>query len=558
MAGLRRWLRYGEVLNQASRLPGLWEGGVRLRDLLKERPLRRRLAGLSARRPAPKTASSGHPAVLIVSPHSWRWPLLVEIVVAQALRQRGIRVTLLACDGALTACDNRFLSFDPSGLCRVCWGRAKRLIDTAGLDWLSMSELAAANPEPALVEAIDAVDEDGLDGLILDGLPLWPVVYTSYVRSMRGRGLATGRLQMDAVRRFLRSGVRAVRAMSEAIRRSGCEAILALNGKFMVENAAFRLARSKGIRFVSYEAGAVRSGTLHVHRDRAAADFDFEESWRRRERSPLSATEREEIVSFMSRRRGGEGNPIRYLERPDEGQVGLARSLGLDPSKPLIAVFTNILWDSAVIDKDSAFDGIRSWLRAIVMALGRLPDRQAVIRVHPAELRVPRRRSADSIVDVLRDLGALRLPNLAVLGPDDPRNSYSLMGAAEAVHVYTSTIGLDAAALGHLTVVGGRPHYSRKGFTLDLDTGETLGALLSGRSRARSSPEAVERALLYAHHYFFERMLAFPVAERDLGGMTDATLMVDSPGELLPGLHPGLDEICEALLSPPEPAGVTS
>ena len=68
MPGFRRLLDHGEVLNRLSRLPGAWELGVRLKDLRRERPVRRRLGELA--RSVEEAAGSAESArrILVVSP----------------------------------------------------------------------------------------------------------------------------------------------------------------------------------------------------------------------------------------------------------------------------------------------------------------------------------------------------------------------------------------------------------------------------------------------------------------------------------------------------------
>ena len=549
MPELQRLLRHGALLNKISALPGAWELGARLKDLRAERPIRRelaRLAGDVARQAPPPAEAGGR--ILVVSPHSWKFPLLVEVTTALAMRLRGARVTVLACDGGVPHCDNRTVSFDPAGLCRVCWGRARRTLKAAGLDTLRISELAASPELDAALAEIDRTPDDALAGVAIDGTSLWDVATTSYWRSMLAKGMTRGEIDRAAQRGFLRATARAWIAVRAAIARVEPTAILGLNGTFHVQAAALRQARAHGIPFVNYEGGVVTSGTIHVHVDRAAADFDFGAAWAERAERPLADEQRERIDEFLLRRRTGAGNPFRYLDRPKGRGDEILAARGLDPSRPTMVAFTNVLWDSAVIDKDVAFAGITDWIRTFMAALRESPERQAVFRIHPAELRVPRRQSIESLRDLILAEGAGAMPNVAVIGPEEETDSYALMDVAESVHVYTTTAGLEAAAFGRPVVVAGGAHYAGKGFTFDLASREQLATIVAGRLRPGADDETVRLARRYAHFYFFEQMGSVPATEVATEyGTTTGELRAKTAGDLRPGHFPGLDALCDAL-----------
>ena len=59
--------------------------------------------------------------------------------------------------------------------------------------------------------------------------------------------------------------------------------------------------------------------------------------------------------------------------------------VGLRDGHPLLAVFANSAWDTAVLDRDVAFENMFAWLEAIVAEARRHPAVDVVIRAHPAE-----------------------------------------------------------------------------------------------------------------------------------------------------------------------------
>ena len=57
-----------------------------------------------------------------------------------------------------------------------------------------------------------------------------------------------------------------------------------------------------------------------------------------------------------------------------------------------------------------------------------------------------------------------------------------------------------------------------------------------------------ERALRYAYHFFFRRMMPLPfLVPNGKGSMFD--VRIESLTELAPGAHPGLDAICDGIMN---------
>ena len=61
--------------------------------------------------------------------------------------------------------------------------------------------------------------------------------------------------------------------------------------------------------------------------------------------------------------------------------------------------------------------------------------------------------------------------------------------------------------------------------------------------------DTVAPARRYAFHYFFRRMI--PLSSHE-AGRDELTLGIRSFDQLLPGHHPGLDAICDGILTGPE------
>ena len=125
---------------------------------------------------------------------------------------------------------------------------------------------------------------------------------------------------------------------------------------------------------------------------------------------------------------------------------GDARFDGRRPARTgLVTLFTNLTWDSAVIGQELAFPRIQDWVAAAVEAFADRPDDELVVRIHPAEVKLPGKQTREPmLVPSSRRFRSCR-PTCAVIDPTDPTSSYPLMAASDVGLVFTSTTGLELA-----------------------------------------------------------------------------------------------------------------
>ena len=207
-----------------------------------------------------------------------------------------------------------------------------------------------------------------------------------------------------------------------------------LNGLFFFESIANAICRSRGIDVVIYERGLILD-TLIFHRRRPDLLLDVADDWPEWDQKSLSQEEGEQLDRYMVERALGARTLDQYW----------THAKFIDPDRPaagkLAVLFTNLTWDSAVLGKEVAFPGIHEWLLAAVDTFARRPNDQLLIRVHPAEVKLPGRQTHEPLGDYLRQHYRNLPPNVQIVEADDPLSSYPLMETADMGLVYTSTRG---------------------------------------------------------------------------------------------------------------------
>lgn len=477
--------------------------------------------------------------VAILTPRDWAVHVQWEAMIAHALRLRGAHVEFITCGGGLEICDRVNTWEGPPVPCASCTRYVNDAIDAHGFDRTALRTGWEAN-DPGAWPEIDEVSAAALRHVTDNGLPLGEFVDIPAKWFLMGAEIAEDPLGPMTLRRFLRSARRVVAGIDDALERIKPDVVLLLNGLFFFESIAWELCRRRGIEVVTYERGFIKE-TLLFRRGAPACLGDVSHLWPQFADRPLSDDENKELDDYLADRRLGRRTIDRYWTDPQFAAVER------DASRRLVTLFTNLTWDSAVIGQEVAFPSLQAWLAAAVDAFARRPDHDLVVRIHPAEVKLPGKQTREPLGAFLAEKFPQLPPNVRVIGADDPTSSYTLMEATDVGLVFTSTTGLELALHGKPVIVAGRTHYRDKGFTIDVsdpaDFERALDAALADPDAARSDPDLARR---YAYLFFFRAPVASPGVVEHVPGL--ARIEIDDVRRLAPGADADVDRICAEIL----------
>ncbi len=510
------------------------------RVVAQARALTRRPPG-AARRPSRK--------VLFFTVRGWYPHLGTEAVLAKALELRGAETSFFLCGGTLEQCDFK-PGTDPyvtRPLCWRCHGFATRLLDALGLRYCQLRDVVGADVPAKAKRIVGALDSAALRRFTYRDLPIFEFTHPSVLHSLLRGDVGEDARSERVLRGYLESAVVFTHACDELLRREQPDIVVMTNGLFFAERIMLEVARRAGLEVVTYERG-IPLETVYFDRNRPVVLFDLDDLWAKSKDRALSSEENRALDGYLGARAGGQVGNVDLWPRMEKDQQALLARLELRPDAPLAVVFTNVLWDSSFFKSDGAFTGMFDWLATTIRLFRDLPDAQLVIRVHPAEVRVPMAESRDRVADRIRRQFPRLPPNVRVVPPEDPTSSYTLLELARLVLVYASTIGLEAAVRGKPVVVAGHVHYRGRGWTMDVERKEDYGRqVVEALTRpATLEPEQLELARRYAHLFFFRFMQPFPWLIDT--PRSERRLAFGDLAELAAGRHAVLDRICAGIL----------
>jgi hypothetical protein len=127
-----------------------------------------------------------------------------------------------------------------------------------------------------------------------------------------------------------------------------------------------------------------------------------------------------------------------------------------------VLIALNSSWDSAALGLHEVFATNSEWIVETVRYLLENTSAPVIIRQHPVERLAIARTSDDYAALLTKHFGAH--PRLHFIAADEAVNSYDLLEQVAAVVVYTSTIGIEAAAHSKPVITASGSYYSNMSF----------------------------------------------------------------------------------------------
>lgn len=466
-----------------------------------------------------------------------------ESMLAAALVLRGANVSFILCDGTLNACQEcdhqwintkEFLRDGPqSSICGSCFSPAQDMLLPLGLPIIRFSKYFSRDDHSLLDLKVEPELEDHARAGALRYF---------------GRGtLPEGKTGVDVLARYRQSAQITSIVMEAIIAEQSPDVVVFHHGIYVPQGIIGHVLRKNGVNVVNW-GPAYRKGTVLFSHGDSYHHTMVDESPNQWIEMNWSEREHQQIIAYLDSRRTGSNDWISF-QPESELEIGkFLLDIGLDCSRPIIGLLTNVIWDAQLHFKQIAFPAMLEWLFATIDHFIIRPDLQLVIRVHPAEVQgtVPsQQRAIDEILQRYGDLPS----NIKIIGPEVNVSTYSLMARCNSALVYGTKTALELACNGLPVVVAGDAWCRNKGFTIDVTSPEQYQHILKSLPFAhRLNQEQIFAARKYAYHFFFRRMI--PVRNlKPLKYFGPYKIQVDHPDELSPGTDRGLDLICDGILS---------
>uniref|UniRef100_Q07IS2 Capsule polysaccharide biosynthesis n=1 Tax=Rhodopseudomonas palustris (strain BisA53) TaxID=316055 RepID=Q07IS2_RHOP5 len=482
----------------------------------------------------------------------------VDRLLALALALRGAKPIITLCDGVLPACLMCEYNVQPDVAAFVANGPAKLLCSfchppaAAAVESLNLPlQRLGACLEPGDIDEARrfaaSVPADRIGDAVWRELPVGQHALAGALRYFARGALAQEPLGEAVARRFLVATVVTAAAYQRLFVRQRPDVVVAHHGIYTPQGIVVEVARQQRIRVVTWNPAYRRHCFIFSHGETYHHSLMTEptERWADRE---LTSAERDRILTYLASRRDARNDWISFHRPPDSAVAERLRAAGLDLSKPVIVAYTNVFWDAQLHYPQNAFRSQLDWLVETISYFATRPDLQLVIRVHPAEISgVP--TSRERAIDEIMKRFAKLPPNVVLISPADALSSYGLADVADTVLIYATKMGVELSAMGVPVVVSGEAWVRNKDFTEDIHSPEHYREVLARLpARSKLPPAQRERALAYAYHFFFRRMIPLAMVDSHANSRR-FSISAQTLDALAAGQDLGLDVVCTGILA---------
>lgn len=480
---------------------------------------------------------------------------LLESTLAVALTLRGAQVDILLCDGLLPACQlTEIQNVSPLDLadadgqprCATCYPAGQSVFSPLGLPIHWYSKLLDSGQIQSAEWTASQVSLHQMSDYKMNGLAVGEHALAGALRYFARGDLESEPHAQQIANRYLKSAILTVQAVTNLMESENYDIACFNHGIYVPQGLITEVCRQQNVKIVTWNPAYRNNSFILSHHDSYHHTMISEPTNSWTDMSWNDDTELD-IMEYLNTRRYGTQDWIWFHDHPQEDLSKIEQETGLDFSRPVIGMLTNVMWDAQLHYESNAFSSMLEWVLQSIEYFADRPKLQLAIRVHPAEIRgsVPSRQP---LVDEIEKVFPALPSNVKVIPPGSQVSTYTLAENCDAVTIYNTKMGIEAACMGVPVIVAGEAWIRGKGFSRDANTPEEYFGILDELPfNSRLQGRQLEMAKRYAYHFFFGRMVPLPFITSGEGHRY--SLELNSLSDLEAGRFAGLDTMCDGILS---------
>lgn len=418
--------------------------------------------------------------------------------------ERNLRPELLICDSAVDICskDGRLKSRKTNPMfCRECWKGYRDIAKETGIPTSYFSEFLKDSQEILITEQskIDNLTSvESCESYEFENVPIGYYCRKSVLRYFLMGSFSGNSDEVVKYKEFLISALRYnIMINNFLIRNPDVRYMVLHNGTLAFESIARHHASSKGIPYMTYETFLGTNGLIYKKNDEVMK-LDWSNKYEKfKENFVFDKQAYDNAESFFG---GLKSGALLYSVLNREHSAKKMKGV-----ERYVCLFTNMNFDTAVLDRNTIFENMEEWLyRVIDFWKASRTDLTLVIRIHPAEYKLVT-ASKEFMGDKIGTL-VQEVPNIILIDSNEKVNSYELLKGMEYGLVYASTIGLEAAYHGKITIVAGKPYFRNKSFLITPSSRDEYFDVLRQANRGELKFDIDHQELIRTVNFtYFER-----------------------------------------------------
>lgn len=480
----------------------------------------------------------------------------LEPILSTALSLRGARVQVLLCDGQLPACflctvdcypnERKFSESGPDkSFCNDCFSRGAALYEALNIKVVKYSELLTHEDRKTARSLAEQVRQDDIKALVFKDVAIGEHALAGALRFYATARLID-RFAPLVLKRYIEASVLTAAVMDRYLASTKCDCVVVDHGIYVPNGIIGEFARKHHTRVVNWHVAYRKNCFIFSHNDTYHHTLMTEpvSNWLE---MPWSQRCDNDITQYLASRWNGLNDWIKFNQAPREDAAQIVAELGLDASRPIIGMLTNVMWDAQLHYPANAFESMLEWVIATIRYFETRNDLQLVIRVHPAEV-IGTLPSRQPLISEINSQFSSLPSNVRIVAPENTISSYALLQVCNAALIYGTKMGVELSSVGIPTIVAGEAWIRNKGVTFDASTKEEYLRYLDRLPFADCLEKpVVDRAKKYAYHFFMRRMIPLKCVTEKRGSPPFAP-SVRKLSDLIDSSDRGLDVICNGIM----------
>jgi len=394
---------------------------------------------------------------------------MLNLMFASYFREKDeLNPVFYVCDEALGICtkDGMLRSREKyPWFCFECWKGYDYISDKTGIEIRKMKSYPGydADQQKNEIENIDSLSElkQCYDYTYKD-IEAGRLARKSVLRYFLVGALPDTPEVIRIYKEYLKSAVTYASAFEQFIdSRAAIRAVIIYNGTLVFDSIVIHYCEKRGIPYITYET-FLGNNSLIYKKNGEVMNLDWGKEYALFSAAKRFPSDAETIVEsfFSGLKRGDQMYAVLNREHSDDR---------LKDAGSYVCLFTNLNFDTAVLDKNTYFSDMEDWIYSVVdYWKEHNPQKKLVIRIHPGEMKLVTATKEFLGERIKKAVGDCQ--NIIVFDSTDKVNSYELIMGMDFSLIYSSTIGLETAWAGKPCVVAGLPWYINRSFVIAPDS----------------------------------------------------------------------------------------
>jgi hypothetical protein len=471
------------------------------------------------------------------------------LILAKSLKIRGAKVNVLVCDSFLGGCELKSVKSENfKDVCSTCNFNQKHILDSYNLKFINYSSLFTKkelieikNKAIKIYEKDDATffyEKNNITNQINDSITRY--FYGGSARS----NIERKNLYIEHLNTYI-TGFEASKKIKKTFNPNiilSSMAVYSMWSPFYDYFKKFKKVKCQTITLTQFNYNSVLFNVddLYHSNDRFL-------KFKQLVNGKLNSFEKEEIDSIINNRKTGNADIFKDLKFFEKKSENLLKLLNIDSSKNNIFLFSNVFWDVGMVNYNSLFDSIVSWVLETVLLVSKDPKSHLYIKIHPAEV-FDSSKSVKGIKDFIFEKFPILPKNLTIIYPEMKISPYELFPFIDIGVVYNGTIGMEMLYHGIPVISVGQCPYGNLNLSNDPTSRIQYSKMLKMKNIVNAKHNEVQ---LFAYFYFIKTCIPWNLTKsayaNDFKGFT-----FDSLKDILPGKNKYLDHLSNCILKTEE------